>query len=145
MLRVERQNTPASRQDRVKRGEARRRKDQHRDRIGEPVLFALRRDAGEPVESAFDRAEDRRKQGALAGKDARHVKAERTRGERDQAENEADLQPAGKGHGELRRISEALGIEQGENEIDPEQDGHDQAEDRFEHVWLRQARVRASA
>jgi hypothetical protein len=43
------------------------------------------------------------------------------------------------------KISEALGIEQGENEIDPEQDGHDQAEDRFEHPCLRQARVRALA
>ncbi|WP_296708511.1 hypothetical protein [Rhodoblastus sp.] len=40
---------------------------------------------------------------------------------------------------------ETLGIEQGENEVDPEQDGHDQAEKRFEHRGLLQARVRALA
>ena len=49
MLRIERQKSLQP-QDRIKRGEARRGEDQHGDRIGEPVLLALRRDAGEPVE-----------------------------------------------------------------------------------------------
>jgi hypothetical protein len=42
-------------------------------------------------------------------------------------------------------ISETLGIEQGENQIDPKQDGHDKAEDRFKHRGSPQARVRALA
>ena len=50
---------------------------QHGDRIGQPVLFALLVDAADPVEPALERAQDRRKNGRLAAEDAGHVPAER--------------------------------------------------------------------
>ena len=50
---------------------------------------------GLSVKPALDRSQDPRKEGALAVEDARHVKAQRTRGERDEGKRQADLQPAG--------------------------------------------------
>ena len=50
--------------------------EQHGDRIGQPMLLALLVDAADPVERDLDRAQDRRKEGALAVEHARHVAAE---------------------------------------------------------------------
>ena len=53
--------------------------EQHRDRVGQPVLLALLVDAADPVDAGLDRPQDRRKESALAIEDARHVAAERFR------------------------------------------------------------------
>jgi hypothetical protein len=50
---------------------------QHGDRIGQPMLFALLVDAADPVERALDRPQHRRQECALAIEHARHVAAER--------------------------------------------------------------------
>jgi hypothetical protein len=52
-------------------------KQQHRDRIGQPMLLALLVDAADPVKPGLDRPQDRRKERALAIEDARHIPAER--------------------------------------------------------------------
>ncbi len=129
-LRVERQ-VGLQAQDGVERNEARGGKGQHGQRIGQPALLALRVHAGQRVETALQRPENGREEGAFALEDMRHVKAERPRGERDEAENQRDLQPAGQGHGSAS--SETFRIEQGENEIGAQPQRYRQAKDWFEH------------
>jgi hypothetical protein len=71
---------------------------QHRDRIGQPMLLSAFVDAGNPVESALDRPQHRRQEGRFAVEHPRHVPAERL----DQRDNngavENDLDPADGGH-----------------------------------------------
>ena len=52
-------------------------KEQHGDRIGEPVLLALGINATQQVETGFDRHQHRAEERALAVEDPRHVAAER--------------------------------------------------------------------
>ena len=73
---------------------------QHGDRVGEPMLLALRVDAADPIEHGFDRAQHRRQEGALAVEDARHVAAERLHQRDDDRAIEQDLNPTDEGHGE---------------------------------------------
>jgi len=52
-------------------------KQQHGDRVGQPMLLAPFIDAADPVKPGFDRPQDRRQECTLAVEDARHVPAER--------------------------------------------------------------------
>src|SRR5580693_5086760 len=74
-------------------------KEQHRDRVGQPVLLALLVNAADPVKPGLDRPQDRRKQGALAIEDARHVPAERFDQRDDDGAEQKNLNPADGGHG----------------------------------------------
>ena len=97
-LRVERQQ-PLQPQDRVEQQHAGEIEEQHRDRIGRPVLLGLGLDAGEAVEAALDGPKHRREERALAREDARHVAAERPDGRDDENAEEKDLSPADECHG----------------------------------------------
>jgi len=52
-------------------------KQQHDDRVGQPMLLAPLVDAADPVEPGLDRPQHRRQECTLAIEDARHVPAER--------------------------------------------------------------------
>ena len=52
-------------------------KDQHGDRVGEPVLLVVLVDAGQGIKRSLERTEDRREERALAGENPGHVPAER--------------------------------------------------------------------
>src|SRR6516165_9311482 len=72
---------------------------QHRDRVGDPVLLALIVNAAEPVDSGLDRAQDWRQERAFAIENACHVPAERLRQRDDDDEKENDLEPTDHSHG----------------------------------------------
>ena len=74
---------------------------QHRDRVGQPMLFAFFIDAADPVEAGLYRAQHRRQQRALAVEDARHVPAERFDQRDDDDAIKNDLKPADGGHGDM--------------------------------------------
>ena len=63
-LRIERQHVLQPLQ-RIEREEADDREGDHRDRISEPALLARLVDAGEPIEAALDRPQDRREEVVL--------------------------------------------------------------------------------
>src|SRR5262249_23852188 len=67
---------------------------QHRDRIGQPMLFAFLDDAGQPVETGLDRPQERREESAFTLEDTRHVPAERLHERDDDRAVDRDLDPA---------------------------------------------------
>ena len=69
-VRIERQHAlqPLDAVERQKAGDG---KGQHRHRIDEPVLLARRVDAGQAIEAALDRPDDRAEKVSLACVDAR--------------------------------------------------------------------------
>ena len=88
----------------VEREEAGDGKDDHRDRVGEPVLLARRVDARQPVEAALDRPEHRRQEVSFAGVGARDDSAEGNGARDHERKRQRDLQPADKCHWEILEI-----------------------------------------
>src|SRR4029077_9811174 len=72
---------------------------QHRDRVGQPMLLASFIDATDAIERDLDRLQHRRQKRALAVEDTRHVPAERLHQQKDDDAIENDLEPANDGHG----------------------------------------------
>ncbi len=108
--------------------------DQHGDGVFGPAHLVGLVDAGEPVDEAFERAEDEVGEGALALKDAGHVEAERLCAEQDEQEEQADLEPADGGHGagfplELFRLQESV------DEIDEQAEDDEKKQSGFDHDW----------
>ena len=82
----------------IEHDEAEQVEGQQGQRIGQPVLlFPLAR-AGQAVEHSLDRAQERRKEGALAVEDARHVPAQGLHERDDDGAEDEDLDPAVEGH-----------------------------------------------
>ena len=96
--RVERQNTLETLQ-KIEQNEAGQIEQQHRGRIGRPVLLLILAGAGDAVEATFDRAEDRRERSPLTVENAGHVAAERLYENKDEPAEKQDLDPSDKGHG----------------------------------------------
>ena len=71
---------------------------QHRHCICHPMLVLLFIDAAGPIDGAFDWPQDRVKGRSLAGKDTRHIAAERLRQQRDEQHKNRDLDPAVRSH-----------------------------------------------
>ena len=84
--------------DRVEREESGDGKDDHRDRIGKPVLLPRRIDPGQAIEAAFDRSEDGGEKVSFAGVEAGDQSAERNGAAHHQRKHKGDLRPADKGH-----------------------------------------------
>ena len=84
--------------DGVEREESGDGKDEHRDRIGEPVLFARRVHPGQAVKAAFDRFDDRAEKGSFARVYVSNEFAERYGAGQNQSEHKRDLRPADKRH-----------------------------------------------
>ena len=72
---------------------------QHADHVHEPMLLTFLVDAAGPVDRRLNRPQHRRKEGALAVEDARHVAAEHRRDRDDDRAIKQDLNPANRGHG----------------------------------------------
>ena len=89
---------------RVEREEAGDGENDHRDRVAEPVLLARRIDAGEAVEAAFDRPQNRGQESPFAREHPGDERAERHGARHDQGERQRDLQPAGKRHREALEV-----------------------------------------
>ena len=135
--RVERQQALEA-QQRVKQREAGRIEDQHRDGVAERALLTGWIDARDGVEPALDRPEEGGEEGSLACEDARHIGAERCRGQQDHGEDDGYLKPADDGHGislgsGMGRASELLGSQQRDHEIDGEPKCDGGAEDEVQH------------
>ena len=96
--RVERQHGLQPHQ-RIKDEEAADMKQQHRDRVGQPMLFALLVDPADPVNRDLDGAQKRREERALAVEHARHVPAERFDQHDDDRAVKKNLNPADGSHG----------------------------------------------
>ncbi|OIQ70523.1 hypothetical protein GALL_478620 [mine drainage metagenome] len=86
---------------RIKDEEAAGMKEQHGDRVGQPVLLALLVDTADPVKREFDRPKDRGQERALAIEHARHVPAERLGQCDDDRAEKKNLDPADGGHGRM--------------------------------------------
>ena len=84
--------------DGVERQESGDGKDDHRDRIGEPVLLAGRVHPGQAVKAALDRSEDGSEEASFARVYAGNEFAERNGAANDQNERQRDLRPAYKRH-----------------------------------------------
>ena len=84
--------------DGVERQESGDGKDDHRDRIGEPVLLARRVHPGQAVKAAFDRSDDRAEKGSFARVYVGNEFAERYGAGQNQSEHKRDLRPADKRH-----------------------------------------------
>ena len=135
-LRIERQHILQPLQ-RVKRQETDDAKSEHGHRIDEPALLARRIDAGEFVEDALDRCENRRQKRAFASEHARDIGAERKCRREYRRENKGDLRPTNGCHdvtsrNPSRRL-ELFGMKERVNEIDAEQDGDAKTDDGFIH------------
>ena len=74
-------------------------KEQHRHRIGDPVLLARLVDPADPVKTRLDRTQNRREKCALAVEHSRHVAAERHHECGDDGAEQQNLNPADDGHG----------------------------------------------
>ena len=98
--RIERQHRLEALQ-RVDQKEPRGIEDEHRDRIGEPVLLARFVDAGGPIEDAFDGAEDGRQERPLAFEHPRHEASERNHERGQHHEIQGNLHPAVGRHGRV--------------------------------------------
>jgi hypothetical protein len=76
-------------------------KQQHADRVGKPTLFPFLIDTRCPVETQFDRSQDRCQKSTFPVEHTRHVAAEHGRDCDDDHAIEKDLGPADEGHGRL--------------------------------------------
>ena len=74
-------------------------KEQHGDRIGDPMLLALFVNPADPVDRGLDRPEQRRQQRSLAIEYARHVPAERLGERGDDGAEQENLDPSDGSHG----------------------------------------------
>jgi hypothetical protein len=83
---------------RIQDEEAADMKQQHGNRVGQPMLLASLVDAADPVEPALDRPQDRRKERTLAVEDARHVPAKRLRQCGDDRTEKKNLNPTDGSH-----------------------------------------------
>ena len=97
LRRIERQHGLKPHQ-RIKNEKAADMKEQHRDRIGDPVLLALFVDPADPVDRDFDRPQQWRQQRPLAFEHARHVPAERLGQRDDDGAKQKNLNPSDGGH-----------------------------------------------
>ena len=88
----------------VERQESGERKDDHRDRIGVPVLLPLRIDPGQAIEAALDRPQHGSEKIILAGVEAGNQSAQRNGAANHQRKHKGDLRPADKGHRVTVRI-----------------------------------------
>ncbi len=102
-------------------------KQQHRDRVGQPMLFVAFVDAARPVKPALEWTQHGRKQCALAVEDARHVPPERSGHGDDHRAKQNDLEPAVESHDV--RLLELFGPQQRVGEIDQQAGGHDRGKD----------------
>ena len=84
--------------NRIKQKEARDRKDDHRDRVAEPVLLLRGIDARKAVEAALDRSEDGAQHGEVASEERGDEIPERDGASYHQREHERDLRPADERH-----------------------------------------------
>jgi cytochrome oxidase assembly protein ShyY1 len=84
--------------DGVERQEPGDGKDDHRDRIGEPVLLARGVHPGQAVKAALDRSEDGAQKVSLACVHLGDEPAERYGAANDQNQRQRDLRPAYKRH-----------------------------------------------
>ena len=73
-------------------------KDEHRDRIGKPVLLARRVHPGQAVKAALDRSDDRAEKVSLACVNVGNEFAERYGAAQHQSEHKRDLRPADERH-----------------------------------------------
>ncbi|MGY3120787.1 hypothetical protein ACVWXQ_004724 [Bradyrhizobium sp. S3.14.4] len=74
-------------------------KQQHRDRVGQPMLLAPLFDARKPINAGLDRPQHRRQERPLAVEHSRHVPAERFCQRDDNRAKENDLEPTDHSHG----------------------------------------------
>ena len=88
----------------VERKEARDGKDDHRDRIGEPILLPHRVDARQPIETALDRPEHRRQEVSFAGVSACDQFAQLNGADDYERKRQRDLQPADNCHWRILEI-----------------------------------------
>ena len=82
----------------VERQEPDEGKNNHRDRIGEPILLPLRIDPGQAIEAALDRPKHGSEKVSLAGVKAGDQSAERNGAAHHQRKHKGDLRPADKRH-----------------------------------------------
>ena len=88
----------------VERDEAGDGKDDHRDRVGEPVLLTRCVDARQPIEAALDRPEHGREKVFFAGVRARDHSAQGNGADDHERKRQRDLQPADSGHWKILEI-----------------------------------------
>jgi hypothetical protein len=109
-------------QQRIHSQESGRVEQQHRNRVGQPMLLASVVNARPAIEKHLNWPQYWRQPSLSAFKDRGHVAAERDSQRGENREIECDLNPAVDGHGET---SEALGPQQRIGEIDQQPRGHD--------------------
>ncbi|ENN88782.1 hypothetical protein RHSP_23431 [Rhizobium freirei PRF 81] len=111
----------------VKSDEAGEAEQQHGDRIGRPVLlFAFVR-AGQAIKPPLQGTEDKGEECALAGKDTRHVTAERFDEQEKDPNVKEDLKPSVEGHGSnfpYPAPLEALGANESIDQVSGEKERH---------------------
>ena len=117
---------------RVERQEAGDGKDDHGDRVAVPVLFARRIDPGQAIEPTLDRPQHGAQKGSVARVHARHKGAERYGARHNKGEHQRNLRPADKRHRGFLG-SEFFRTDQCVEEVEAEQHGHGQSDDRFAH------------
>ena len=88
----------------VERQESGDGKDDHRDRVAEPVLLPRRVDARQPIEGALDRPEHGRQEVSFAGVRVRDDFAQGNGADDHERKRQRDLQPADKGHWKILEI-----------------------------------------
>ena len=84
--------------DGVEREESGDGKDEHRHRVGKPVLLARRVHPGQAVKAALDRSDDRAEKGSFACVHVGNEFAERYGAGQNQSEHKRDLRPADERH-----------------------------------------------
>ena len=88
----------------VEREESGDGKDDHRNRVGKPVLLTRRVDSRQPIEAALDRSEHRRQEVSFAGVGARDDSAQGNGADDHERKRQRDLQPTDKGHWKILEI-----------------------------------------
>ena len=83
----------------IKQDKTEKVEEEHGKRIGRPVLFFAPTRPGKGIKAALDGCENRRKQGAFATKDTRHIEAERLHQRDNDPAEKQDLKPSIEGHG----------------------------------------------
>ena len=97
LRRIERQPRLDAHQD-IKNEEAAGMKQQHADRIGQPVLLAFLIDAAGSIYCRLDRPQHGREERAFTAKDARHITTDNRRQCDDDGAVKQNLNPANDGH-----------------------------------------------